>query len=76
MSFMSYDYNINHLLDSLVVHPIRASERTEWDRLMSKHHYLGFKSLVGESIRYVAELVLDSYRLFPVEVSIYRGFSL
>ena len=55
-SFTSYGYNINQLLDSLVVRPIRASERTEWDRLMSKHHYLGFKSLVGESIRYVAEL--------------------
>ena len=55
-SFIPYNHNINHLLDYLVVRPIKSGERTEWDRLMSKHHYLGFKSLVGESIRYVAEL--------------------
>ncbi|MCJ7685251.1 MAG: DUF4338 domain-containing protein [Desulfobacteraceae bacterium] len=55
-SFISYNHDINHLLDYLVVRPIKAGERTEWDRLMSKHHYLGFKALVGESIRYVAEL--------------------
>jgi len=54
-SFLSYNHNIKGLLDNLVVCPIKASERKEWDRLMSKHHYLGFKSLVGESIRYVAE---------------------
>jgi hypothetical protein len=27
-----------------------------WDSLMSQYHYLGLKSLVGKSIRYVAEL--------------------
>lgn len=41
---------------SVVVRPITPSERVMWDGLMSEHHYLGFKSLVGESIRYVAEL--------------------
>ena len=41
---------------SIIVRPIMPDERVRWDRLMSEHHYLGFKSLVGESIRYVAEL--------------------
>lgn len=41
---------------SVVVRPITPGERHMWDRLMSQRHYLGFKSLVGESIRYIAEL--------------------
>ncbi len=41
---------------SIVVRPVIPDERFNWDRLMTQHHYLGFKSLVGESIRYVAEL--------------------
>ena len=44
------------LLNSIVLRPISSGERSDWDGLMAKHHYLGFKSLVGESIRYVALL--------------------
>jgi len=40
----------------LVIRPINIAERSEWDTLMAEHHYLGFKSLVGKSIRYVAEM--------------------
>jgi predicted transposase YbfD/YdcC len=40
----------------LIVRPITANERSAWDTLMATHHYLGFRSLVGESIRYVAEM--------------------
>lgn len=47
-------------LNKLVVRPITDSERDTWDRLMKEHHYLGFKHLVGESIRYVA-LLDDSW---------------
>ncbi|MBF7083019.1 DUF4338 domain-containing protein [Desulfallas sp. Bu1-1] len=43
-------------LKTLVVRPIRKKERKTWDELMSAHHYLGFRQLVGESIRYVALL--------------------
>lgn len=43
-------------LQSLVVRPIRGEERKAWDQLMATHHYLGFRHLVGESIRYVALL--------------------
>ncbi len=39
----------------IVVRPIHRDERDEWDSLMSAHHYLGLHSLVGESLRYVAE---------------------
>jgi len=39
----------------IVVRLIRAQERSHWEYLMSIHHYLGFRSLTGESIRYVAE---------------------
>jgi len=41
---------------SLVVRPILSDERDVWDGLMSEHHYLGFKSLIGSSIRYVATI--------------------
>jgi len=40
-----------HLLE---VRPITREERGQWDLLMRRHHYLGFKSMVGESLRYVA----------------------
>jgi len=43
-------------LYSLNVRPVESSERSKWDELMSSQHYLGFKALVGESIRYIAEL--------------------
>jgi hypothetical protein len=31
-----------------------SAERALWNRLMKQHHYLGFQSLVGQSLRYVA----------------------
>jgi hypothetical protein len=43
-------------LSTLVVRPILLEERGPWDELMKLHHYLGFRHLVGESIRYVALL--------------------
>jgi hypothetical protein len=43
-------------LETLVVRPIQPHEETQWNQLMSAHHYLGFRKLVGESIKYVAEL--------------------
>ena len=43
-------------LHEIDVRPIVQTERVVWDELMSVHHYLGFKSLVGSSIRYVAVL--------------------
>ena len=43
-------------LGSVVVRPIEGEERGRWDGLMAEHHYLGFRSLVGESLRYVAEV--------------------
>lgn len=41
-------------LQSLVVRPILAAEEAAWDELMAKHHYLGFRTLSGESLKYVA----------------------
>jgi hypothetical protein len=43
-------------LKSLIVRPILRAERDLWARLMARHHYLGFRSIVGESMRYVAIL--------------------
>src|SRR6266511_1275380 len=43
-------------VDTLVVRPIRASEREIWDTLMDRYHYLGLRAIVGESLRYVAFL--------------------
>ena len=42
-------------LKSITVRPIRPGERERWNALMREHHYLGFHSLVGESMKYVAE---------------------
>lgn len=42
-------------LRSVQVRLLRPGERASWDRLMREHHYLGLRSLVGESLRYVAE---------------------
>jgi hypothetical protein len=41
--------------EHLVVRLVRAAEVVRWDDLMATHHYLGFRRLVGESLRYVAE---------------------
>jgi hypothetical protein len=43
-------------LRSLTVRPIHPHEELQWNQLMAAHHYLGFRKLVGESIKYVAEL--------------------
>ena len=42
-------------LSGVRVRLIGAGERTEWDRLMRAHHYLGLTAMVGRSLRYVAE---------------------
>ena len=42
------------LVNRVELRPVRAVEREQWDRLMREHHYLGFQSLIGESLRYVA----------------------
>lgn len=50
-------YNASQaMLRLLEVRPIIRRERSQWDLLMRQHHYLGFNSLVGESLRYVAHL--------------------
>jgi hypothetical protein len=41
---------------TLVVRPIRADERRDWRAHMERFHYLGDAALVGESLRYVAQL--------------------
>ncbi len=41
-------------LRRVVVRPIRADERPEFDRLLREQHYLASSVLVGEALRYVA----------------------
>ena len=36
------------------IRPVEGSERARWDTLMAEHHYLGFRGMIGESLRYVA----------------------
>lgn len=43
-------------LHRLVVRSIQAGERRDWDALMHTHHYRGFRTLVGQALRYVAEI--------------------
>ena len=33
----------------------RPDERTRWDALMDRHHYVGFKRFAGRGLRYVFE---------------------
>jgi predicted transposase YbfD/YdcC len=42
--------------DALHVRPITSPEESLWNDLMGRHHYLGFQSIVGESMKYVAIL--------------------
>lgn len=44
------------LVDLVKVRPMRASERGRFERLMQRHHYLGWGQPVGETLRYVAEV--------------------
>ena len=55
-SFNNKEYIEAKSLKSLLVRPIVAHERNEWDSLMARHHYLGLRSIVGEAMRYVAIL--------------------
>lgn len=43
-------------LQFLLVRIIRPEEESRWNQLMNTHHYLGFRQLVGESIKYIAEI--------------------
>ena len=55
------------LLRTIEVRLISRPEQTRWDTLIRQNHYLGFRSFVGESIRYVAESHghwMELFRLF------------
>jgi len=43
-------------LETLEVRPIMRTEEQLWNQLMDEHHYLGFRHLVGESIKYAAQI--------------------
>lgn len=43
------------VVDLVRVRPLRASERRRFERLIKRHHYLGWGQPVGETMRYVAE---------------------
>ena len=43
-----------HILDHLIVRPIRPQERHRCDALIKEHHYLHSHQLVGEQLCYVA----------------------
>ena len=43
-------------LKDLIVRPIVPGEEKPWNALMTRHHYLSFQSLTGQSLKYVALL--------------------
>lgn len=54
---INYNYPESDYFKKLFVRPIFKEEEEEhWNELMNAHHYLGFRCLVGESIKYVAIL--------------------
>jgi uncharacterized iron-regulated membrane protein len=44
------------VLDRVTVRLVRDAERPEFDRCLEAEHYLASSALVGETLRYVAEL--------------------
>ena len=44
----------SELLKKVKVRLVQESEVETWNQLMGEHHYLGFRTLVGESLKYVA----------------------
>ena len=56
----------------LIVHPIGHEEEEQWNALMREHHYLGFKGLIGEQIKYVATLRGEWVALLGWAASSYR----
>ena len=42
------------LVRDVKVRLVASAERSLWNSLMKQYHYLGFQSLVGQSLRYVA----------------------
>ena len=43
-------------MQSVVVRLITKGNVDRWDDLMNRHHHLGFRSIGGQSLRYVATL--------------------
>ena len=43
-------------LSRVEVRPIFRNEEARWNDLMKRYHYLGFRQLVGESLKYIAIL--------------------
>ncbi len=54
--YLNDDNRIMFSLKSLIVRLITPGEENAWNNLMRRHHYLGFKSLTGETLKYVALL--------------------
>ena len=49
-------YHHHDIINDVQVRPIFPNERKRWDALIRRHHYLGLKSMVGKTLRYVAVL--------------------
>ena len=47
-------YHHRDIISDIQIRPIFPSERERWDTLIRQHHYLGLKSMVGKTLRYVA----------------------
>lgn len=47
-------YHHRDIIRDIQVRPIFGFERDRWDALIRRHHYLGLKSMVGKTMRYVA----------------------
>jgi hypothetical protein len=43
-----------NVVRGVAVRLVSAAEKPLWDSLMQQHHYLGFRAMIGESLRYVA----------------------
>ena len=51
---VSGGFAVRQVEGAVVVRPITAAERPQWQQHMGSHHYLGACALIGESLCYVA----------------------
>jgi hypothetical protein len=43
-----------NVVRGVTIRPAGAAEKPLWDSPMQQHHYLGFRAMIGESLKYIA----------------------
>ncbi len=62
---------VKEVVRGVEVCPVSSVDQPLWDGLMQKHHYLAFRGMIGESLRYAAVYRPDGWHCWdgPVQLS-------